>query len=300
MRNIRKSLFRLTACAVLTLALLCVSVCADMGPKPSVRVSFEGLGDDPCFATLLSKQKSTGPATAWDGTDEHARHNANERYSYSELDYEIWQAFVSYEDADGYYFLQEAWQVNTTKELAWTYYPPSPFKVLLYFPESETFLVSDICERYAFDSYFTVNVQDMLTAPTLDTAPSYDYTWEIISLAARIILTIAIEILIGLIFSFKKKRELILLISTNVVTQIALNVALNVINYRSGELAFMFCYVVLELLVFAVEAAVYCALIKKVSGGEKGYARCILYALTANIASFAAGFMLAMLIPGIF
>lgn len=300
MKNIQKKLLPMIICLALTLILLGVSVYADMGPKPSVRVNFEGLGDEPCFATLLSAHNSTGPASAWDGTAEHARHSENEAYSYADIDYEIWEAFVSYKDADGYYFLQEAWQVNETKALAWTYYPPSPFKVLLYFPESDTFAVSGICERYAFDSYFTVNVEDMLTASTLATTTSYDYTWETISLAARIVLTVLIEVLIGLLLGFKKKRELIMLIATNAVTQIALNVALNVINYRSGQLAFVFFYVLFELLVFAIEATVYCALIKKVSDGDKGYARCILYALTANAVSFAAGFVLATVIPGIF
>lgn len=45
---------------------------------------------------------------AWDGTEESAQHNENERYSYANLDYEIWKAFVEYEDPDGYFFYRKA------------------------------------------------------------------------------------------------------------------------------------------------------------------------------------------------
>ena len=46
---------------------------ADMGPKPSVRIRFENMGDALCYGTLLSERESTGPASVWDGTEEHAR-----------------------------------------------------------------------------------------------------------------------------------------------------------------------------------------------------------------------------------
>lgn len=57
------------------------------------------------MAHFLPQNDSTGPSSAWDGTEESAQHNENEAYSYANLDYETWKAFVEYEDADGYYFL---------------------------------------------------------------------------------------------------------------------------------------------------------------------------------------------------
>ncbi len=50
------------------LPLFCsITASADTGPKPSVKVSFEGLSDELCYGTLLSASKSTGPASVWDG-----------------------------------------------------------------------------------------------------------------------------------------------------------------------------------------------------------------------------------------
>jgi len=294
---------------------------ADMGPKPSVNIEFIGLGDELCYATLLSEHDSTGPATVWDGNPDHAEHSGN--YEYRDLSYETWKAFAEYEDSDGYYFLQEAWVVNEYKEFAWTYYPPNPFKVLLYFPEQNVFATSGIYERYAFDSYFTIDVSDMeivngesLADP--DAVPdtpqllpgimiaekSYNYGIEIVSLFARIVATIAIELLIALVFRFRQKKQLILIGSVNVVTQVALNLALNIVNYNLGALSFIIAFFLFEVIVFVIEAIVYSIFIGRVSAPQrKGIefkALCIAYALIANIASYAAGFAISQLFPAMF
>ena len=144
-------------CTAFTVLALSVAASADMGPKPSVHIIFENMGDELCYGTLLSQKPSTGPQSAWDGIEEHARYKESDHW-YGDFDYDIWKAFVEYEDADGYYFLQEGWTVSDTKEIAWTYYPPNSFKILLYYPYTETFVSSGIYEKYAFDTYYTVNM----------------------------------------------------------------------------------------------------------------------------------------------
>lgn len=283
---------------------------ADMGPKPSVRITFENLGDELCYGTLLSSRESTGPSSAWDGNEEDARHNENPNYSYQTFGYDIWKAFVDYAENDDFYFLQEAWQINETKELAWTYYPPNEFKILLYFPETGEFSVSGVYERYAFDSYFTVNMdgvklsvdynEELSSDERMNAFKSYNYTVEIVSLVARIIITILIEMAIALLFGFRKKKQLLLLVGVNAATQIILNVLLNVINYNSGELAFVVFYILFEIVVFVIEAILYCTIMKKISETPKKNWFYVLYALIANAVSFGAGFIVAQMLPGIF
>ena len=86
----------------------------------------------------------------------------------------------------------------------------------------------------------------------------------------------------------------------NILTQVTLNVALNIINYNSGALTFTFSYVLFEILVFAIEAIGYTALLKKYSSKEQKKGRAVGYAFIANAASFAFGLWLAHFIPGIF
>lgn len=269
-----------------------IGISADTGPKPSVRIQFKNMDDELCYGTLLSKEESTGPARAWDGEEE----NINLDF----VDRDIWEAFVNYEDSDGYYFLQWAWKVNDTKELAWTYYPPNEFKVLLYYPETNTFISSDVCKRYAFDTYYTVDMdgieigsikydENLSGNQRLNMHKSYEFKNEVKALVCRILITVVVEVLIGLLFKFRNK-ELLYILLINVITQIILNVLLNVYT----GFGYYFVYLSLESLVFVIETIFYCLMFKK----KKGY--CVLYALVANIASFVIGLYLANLFPGLF
>ena len=277
-------------CFIMVFAMFPITAHADTGPKPSVRINFENMGEEVCYGTLLSKTDSTGPSSAWDGNPEHI-------YNY-DLDMDIWQAFVDYEDADGYFFLQEGWLCSESKELNWTYYPPSSFKILLYYPELDTYTVSGIYERYAFDSYFRVTMDGLEIKSVDDKA--YDFTWELISLACRVVVTIALELAIALLFVLRQKKLIMTILGVNVVTQIGLNVALNIINYNRGAYMFVFCYVLLEILVFIVEAVAYTVLFRKGSEPQISKKRTVSYALIANIVSFIGGMAIAQLVPGIF
>ena len=286
-----RKVLSLLICLILVLNLP-VTAKADIGPKPSVRITFTGIKGETYYGTLLSERRSTGPATAWDGYEEY-------RDWKPESEKSIWEKFIAYEDTDGYYFLQEWWDCSETNQLNWTYYPPTPFKILLYFPETDSFYVSDIYERYAFDSYFSVDLSEYSTSP-ITARQSYDYTWEVISLVARIVLTIALELAIALLFGYREKKALGFLAIVNVITQVVLNVALNIINYRSGSMGFTFAFICMEILVFAIEAITYKAVLHRYSEKEKVNRRGVTYALVTNTASFAIGLWLAHLIPGIF
>lgn len=285
-----KKILSLLLCIAVFLS-IAVTASADIGPKPSVRITFEGVENGTeYYGTLLSERKSTGPASAWDGVPGHEDH-----YNYS---YELWKIFADYTDTDGYYFLQEVWDCTETNQLNWTYYPPSPFKILLYFPNTDTYYVSDIYERYAFDSYYTVNLSD-LSSDTMTAEESYNFTWEIISLLARIVATILLEIAIAFIFGYREKKALRFIAVVNIITQIALNVALNIINYNMGSMAFTFFFIIMEIAVFALEAVIFALLLKRFTA-KSDKARSTAYAFAANTASFAIGLWLSHIIPGIF
>ena len=260
---------------LLILASLPIAAFADTGPKPSVTVKISGLGEELCYGTLLSLKESTGPAQAWDGNEENAWYPDGQR--------DIWQAFVDYEDSDGYYFLQQFWQVNETKALNWTYYPPQSFKLLLYFPESDSFAVSGVYERYAFDSRFAVD------ADTMELTKSSTILTEFGSLLIRIVLTIAIELAVALLFGYRDRKQIRFITVVNVCTQIVLNVLLTVADYRSGPWASLVALVFGELIVFVVEAVLYCIRLDKLSEKSSSKGKAFAYAFVANLASLMLG-----------
>ena len=299
-------------CTVILCSLICIPASADMGPKASVHIDFKNMGDELCFGTLLSEHPSTGPSSAWNGDDEYAYHNENERCPYAPLDYKTWKKFVDYEDADGYYFLQEnVYKVSETKDIHWGYYPPDRFKILLYYPETDTFVVSDVCERYAFDTYYTVDMDgvnighvdyddEQSNNDRLVAFKSYRWASEAISLVIRIILTIIIELAIALLFGFRQKKPLIFLCIVNSATQIALNLLLNFINFRSGPLMFALSYINLEFLVFAIEAILYCIFMNRYTPKPRRKITYVMFSFVANLVSFISGLVLAALIPSLF
>ena len=68
--------------------------------------------------------------------------------------------FKGFKDEDGFFYLNY-FQDLTDGLLYRPFYPPEEFKVLLYFPDSDTFLVSDASyHRYALSSTFEADILD--------------------------------------------------------------------------------------------------------------------------------------------
>lgn len=332
MKNFFKTNFLI--CGFCLLAILCaflfgspftaaerIEASADTGPKPSVRVTFENMGDELCYATLLSKTRSTGPAEAWDGTEDG-------KYFFNGADETVWRAFVEYKDPDGFYFLQWFWRADEKKTLNWTYYPPQVFKILLYYPERTTndgaagnaFCTSDVLERYAFHSYFSVDMRNVQsgtigTIAKISATKSYDYSAELPGFFVRLFATLGAEILLALIFGLRAKRAFFTVTAANVVTQILLNLLLNVQLRINNIYGIFTLYFFAELGVFLAEAALYCFVLGRRKNGENDVSGCgkdekplafyskkrlILYAFTANLVSFCIGLPLAYLFPSAF
>lgn len=265
---------------------------ADIGPKKSVEVKFSGAGDEPYYATLLSETPSTGPTSVWDGQAE-----PTDRYTKEEK--EIWRRFVEYEDADGFYFLQTFWECSNTDSFRWGYFPPEKFKILVYFPQQDKFVISPVYSQYAFDSYYRADLSDVSNG-VFTATENYNYTWELISLLCRIVLTILIELAVALCFGYKRKTQISLFLWTNIATQIFLNTVLNIINYKNGPWAFIAWFVLLELIVFAIEAVIYAVKLPQMNPKDESRKKAVGYAFTANLVSCLLGFVISKLVPGIF
>jgi hypothetical protein len=268
---------------------------ADAGPKPSVVVNFKGLEQENYYITLLSDKESFGP---W---------SKGGMYMSSYGSEDIWEKFNSYSDEDGFNFIGYFSDCSDTDTFKWTYYPPSTFKILIYFPQYDHFIVSaDTYERYAFDSYYTVDVTNMdiqsvsVAGEEMSVKQTYDFSREIISLLCRILATIAIELCVALQFGFRTKKQILIIGITNIATQTILNVLLNVINFYQGQFAFIFNYVWMEFVVIDIEGLVYLKLLRRYEARPERKIHPWLYAYTANILSFAIGMLIARWMPGIF
>ncbi len=266
-------------------------VLADAGPKPSIHITFENMSEEVCYGTLLSKDSVSGPYII----------ASEEDYSsdYTGEELEVWQWFVDYQDSDGYYFLQIMWNVSEEGSIDWTYYPPDSFKILLYYPETGDYVISDIYDTYAFDSYYTVDMNSVETSLVANT--SYDYSNEIKGFLVRFIITFVIEMLVGLLFGFRNKKQISLLLVVNLITQLVLNITLScAVYFNGGGLNYVFLYIGLEIAIFIVEAIIYYIFMNKLIEKKRKASYYVGYSIVANIASFASGIVLMMIFPSWF
>lgn len=290
------------------------------GLGPSIEVDFIGLKGQTYYATLLSITETINP------NKEFAEEVYGPRDEVWIGDKDILLKFSNYKDVDGYYFLQNFTNCTKGHNLKWSEHIPAKFKILIYFPDCDAFVVSAIAyERYGFESKYTVSVVGTPSKGTaaLSVEQKYHYSIPVVPLITSIIVTIALELAVALLFGYRRKKQLKFILKVNVATQLALNIALLIVNYYTlGAIAFLTFYALLEIVVIAVEAWVYCALMKKHSklsivemrrlielngepvniytGVETPKWKAVAYAFTANAVSFAAGLGMAILIPGLF
>ncbi len=272
------------------LALVCVSFTvsinayADIGPKDSVTVYVNGVEDGrEYYIALLEKREY------------------NNKYAKENDD--VWKKINEFSRADGYCLTKSPVDIPYFKmkgrdSASWGYHPPQMFKILLYFPDNESFLVSDVLDKYAFDSYFTVDVNgDSLTVAKNGGVKGIIV--EVGGLLVRIVLTVLIEIGIALWFGYCAKRELKLILITNIITQVLLNAFIAAGDYYLGGFGAIFAYIAGEIAVFIVEAVVYSAKLPRIS--EIGTSRgAVGYAFAANLASFIGGGFLLMMTDMLF
>lgn len=296
MKTLKRSLSG-TLLALLLCVLLSTTVFADMGPKFSVEIRVDGLGERSCYATLLSRERSTGPASAWDGSSEPEYYELGlESGGRREEAAAAFYAFGGYQDPDGYFFLARVFPLEAGS-LVWGYYPPDSFKLLLYFPDSGELLAGEKLERYAFSSDYRValNPDGSLGRFEKTNGPLR----QIPSFLLRVAVCILIELAMALPFGFLNRYCVPLLIRTNLWTQLGLNLAPAIYSHSHGASGFFFtaAYLTAELCVFIAEALVYQNRLSGLAPEKEGTPHPVLYAFAANAASFGLGIWLASLLP---
>lgn len=287
---------------LLLLPLTAMPVSADVGPKPSVVVALEGLEGRTCWGTLLSQQEGTGP---------YGRFYEEEAAEDPEEDRAL-RALLPLErmDSEGFHLLNFVKDCSDG-EFSWTYYPPHTYKIALWFPEEDALAVSGVYHRYAFDSYYWLDLSGVELMPggivELEAARlqrDYPYGASLLALAGRVALTLGAELLLALAFGLRTRQALKWVAVVNLATQLGLNLALELFTYCNGALEGMMAilalpvYLAAEAVVTLVELRIY----RRKLLGERGASgrRITAYTWTANLCSLLAGVLLSFRLPALF
>ena len=265
-----RSCLKIISAVMILLNLFVRNVQADIGPKPSVTLFIDGVDENKTYyVTLLARQEHFGP---WSRIESEG--NAEES--------EDFRIFAAYQDPDGFFFAgQHSLLENGT--YTWSYYPPDVFKIAIYCLEDKTLLVSDIYERTAFDSCFRVSYDKS----GLQVAEEDHLGRSILSGFLRAAATILIELFLAYLFGYRKKKQVLIIVITNLITQLFLNLFLVLCDYYGGLLVWLLMFFLGELIVIIIEEIVYMLGFK---GVKKGWL--FFYGLLANLLSAALTFIL--------
>lgn len=292
-----RNILRRISLVLILMSALGIYAFADFGPKPSVVVEFENAGDQEYYVTLVAKEDKLG----WpfrQVTEEDESNGVN-------LD--AWNRFMRYQDPDGMVFAGMVQEFTGDGAFEWSYYPPSEFRVLIYFPDTDSFVESsEILEQYAFDSYYRADFDEISVGgngavATIPVIRRYNLMWQITAFLLRLAVTVVIESLLAVCFGFAGKRQLWLIFGVNCATQLAMNL-LVLTQGAIGIFAFyVIQYALAELAVILVEGLVYYLALPKLA--DPYYAEGkhpIVYAVVGNLASFILGYCLSNWFPMMF
>ncbi len=280
---------------LLTVALLIAPLTAhaDMGPKPSLDITFTGLEGETYYVALLAEAPKDDFSTPL------LRDNLDDAWDVG-IDEATLVKFAQYESADGLFVLDGVENCTEKQHFSAGRFPPGSFKVLFYFPTTDHFVEGDkLYDAYAFNSSYTVHAEKIgLSAEssgvmTIPLVNSYRYVAVILSFLVRVFLTLSVELGIAWLFRLREKRLFRYIALVNLITQFVLTGILAVLDYQSGLLYVILAYFVLELIVCLVEAILYAIRFHKISESKIRGWKPWIYSIVANTASFFLGLFLA-------
>ena len=246
------------------------------GCYQTTTIEFEGI-QGTCYGTLLSKTSEIGSWSYEKVIDLDAPDN-------------VLQFFRDYKDHDHYFYLNYIEDVSGGL-LYWPYYPPEEFKVLLYFPDTDTYLTTDTSiARYALTSKFKAVFED----GTIRLTRNYDYPKLFTNALIRFISGVLAAMLICMMMGKPLKKEMKYYLFPNMIFHLLLNIFISIFSYYNGFTLveyFMFLWLP-YLLVFGLQGYLYS---KKTIAGSPWFC-----AFFSNLAAYGVGMLMVDVLPGLF
>ncbi len=276
---------------ILTLLLIVINFLpspafADVGPKPSLEIRVKGMDNDNYWLDLLVTDKS--------------------EYSWLEIslvERERVKKLAEYVDEDGFHpallvgtrvplfgDLKGEKNSDNTYSHNFSYIgTPEIFKIAIL-TEDDTLIISDLIHRKHFNSIVEFDLRDealqedilLYAGQAKEISPILKISFGFIS---RLLLTLAIEIGIALLFGFTIKHSGKLLFKTNIFTQVVLNIAILWMNLSYGLLIALLVFILMEIFIIIFETIIYAKYLTEKSKGRR-----IAYGILANIVSLMVGF----------
>ncbi len=265
------------------------SVSADAAPRPTADLSIVGVEQEYSIDFLIPVTRSI------EGEDEEWIEDRI-RFDYYKDDYP--ERLIGYQDDDGFAsctlysnapcILSE--EGDDAFRLGY-FRAPRVFKIAIV-TEDDVLIVSEEIKRVLFNAEFTYDLSGVDLSE--DAFGVGEVSEElpfigglILEFLARILFTIAVELIVLALFFYRKASSFKLVGIVNLISQSLLTLAVMYGYYRFSLFGALGILLVGEIFVYSFEIIVYAKKLK-----EKSVWRAIVYGLTANTASFLLYFVL--------
>ncbi len=272
-------------CILFILLFSCINVMADSFPRATLMLTFRGVHQS-WAVTLLSSEKGLGPWEKREVYDPNGYGLDSTLYSGKQMNRSVWDSLNMYKD--NYYFLGTYDIVDPEHPVfRWNYFPPEEFKILLYNPDSERYMESEIVTAYGLSREFTVDVNEA----DAEVRARSIFDWN--EYFKRLLLTILIELGIALCFKYWKKMQWLIVIAVNFATQTALSLGVYFYELQLSHPDDLVLEKMIhgEEIIAIVEGFLYLFLLEK-ANSECHKVRPFLYSFLANFVSFVAGLVI--------
>lgn len=269
------------------MCLLGIPALADTGPKPALTITVQHPPQEPYYLDLLVQRDAP-----YDNLYE-ARGN---------LDKEMLELLKS-QMANGWYpalsygngiplhgKLTGEPIKNGTMMHRFSYFGvPEEYRIFIV-TESGEMTLSVPMQKEAFQEKVTFDYEKAQQTPfgQAEVGQKNQLMAYFIQFLTTLLPTLLLEGVVLVLFRYPLRRNLRPFLAANIATQVLLTVALGTVLHQTGLIEAYLLLPLLELIIFAVEAAYYHKVLVRPAGPGKP----VLYAFVANLLSFGCGFLM--------
>lgn len=251
---------------------------ADMGPKPQLKITVLNAPDEPYYVDLLVKADLLGPnGENLEGLD------PSMIAKLKSLEEEGWYPALVNGTAIPLFGDLTGTLVNGKMVHTFGYHLPDEYRIILV-TQSGGIIVSD---PQTMDSFYTSLKFDALSGKVSKPNVAILYAIQFVS---TLIPTLIVEFVILLMFGLYSKRNLIVFLVMNLVTQIGLAFTVNAALIQMGLLSAILVLIFVEGFIWLFEMIVAW---KAFDRKKKTWIR-VTYALVANMVSFILGIIMIL------
>lgn len=252
------------------------------GRKPSVFIDLKGIENGPVYVTLLAES-----------ADQYTVHEYKEPKDQTEaatgtVPNFIWEKFADFAQKEDFHLLAYIGKYDLQNPaFAWEYFAPKAFKILIYFPEQDKFVLGkQVIRNHLLESRYTAEVQGEQVVLSAK--------WDVVALEflmflMRLAISLGIKIMLAyLMFRFDIEWQRRGFLEVSLITQIAQHLIAGIAYLYLGIIGFYYFLILLHAIVLLVEGGYYTAAFREHEATKKEKLLLLLYVIFTNGGTFYA------------